>query len=286
MAFFKVIFLMSALCLSAFATYKLIRVFLLFIARKKQERQVGAALKSKRAARGAQDSQNSQGNRSEFHVKLQALLEKLEKFNKCSFIEKKIKNYSQARYAKRLRNEMPEAIRFLCIALDSGSSLIQAFKYAAQNCNNPLAHELQNTVWDLEAGQSFDEAMQKLKARCKSSEFAYLAAAMEIQHCSGGSMSIILQSVSESLQQSTALEQKLATKTAQARLSARIVAIMPFALLVLLIIFSPGYMGMFFSSALGILMLVCAFCLEFAGLFLIRRFMTIDLNAHLGGDLT
>lgn len=176
---------------------------------------------------------------------------------------------------------MPELLRLLCIALDSGSSLVMALRYAADNCDEPLAGELKRTVWDLESGQGFDEALEKLRGRTGGSEFAYLAVAMEIQHQSGGSLTTILQNVSTLLQQAAELKGDLRTKTAQGRLSSRIVALMPFALLGILSVFSPGYLTGFLASPLGICLFALAMLLEATGILLVRRALAIDFTVDL-----
>lgn len=190
----------------------------------------------------------------------------------------------KAREKKRieeLQKGMPEVLRLLCIALESGSSLVMALRYAANNCEDPLASELKRTVWDLEAGQGFDEALEKLRARTGGSEFAYLAVAMEIQHQSGGSLANILESVSTLLQQSAELKEDLHTKTTQGRLSSRIVALMPFALLGILSTFSPGYLVEFLSSPLGVCLFALAILLEVVGVLLVRRALAIDFTVDL-----
>lgn len=182
---------------------------------------------------------------------------------------------------EELQRGMPEVLRLLCIALESGASLVMALRYAADNCEEPLASDLKRTVWDLEAGQGFDEALEKLRARTGGSEFAYLAVAMEIQHQSGGSLTNILESVSTLLQQSAELKEDLRTKTAQGRLSSRIVALMPFALLGILSVFSPGYLTSFLSSPLGICLFAFAILLEVVGVLLVRRALAIDFSIDL-----
>lgn len=187
----------------------------------------------------------------------------------------------EKKHVEELQRGMPELLRLLCIALDSGSSLVMALRYAADNCDEPLAGELKRTVWDLESGQGFDEALEKLRTRTGGSEFAYLAVAMEIQHQSGGSLTTILQNVSALLQQTAELKEDLRTKTAQGRLSSRIVALMPFALLGILSVFSPGYLTGFLASPLGVCLFGLAMLLEAAGIFLVRRALAIDFTVDL-----
>ena len=181
--------------------------------------------------------------------------------------------------AEALRACMPDMLRLFGIALQAGSSLVTALEYAAENCEEPLAGELRKTVWDLKSGQGFDEAMRKLRERTGGQEFSYLAVAMEIQHQSGGSLGGVLSTVSTSLRNVSELEDKLQTQTAQGRLSARVVAVMPLVVLAALVLVSPGYLADFFTSPLGVVMLMLACVLEVAGILMVRRVLAIDLSS-------
>lgn len=183
-----------------------------------------------------------------------------------------------ARHQRELRQTLPQAVRLLCIALDSGNSLLQALEYAAKNSNGAIARELRRAVWDVKAGKSFEEAMEGLRRRTGGSEFSCLAVAMEIQHRCGGTLSQILRSVSQMLQQSAELEEELVTKTTQAQLSARVVALMPIVVVALLSVVSPGYLGQFFESVPGAALLAMAVILEVAGIVLVRRSMAVDVD--------
>lgn len=196
-------------------------------------------------------------------------------------ISRMLGGYRHRKRVEALEQGMPEVLRLLCTALESGSSLVMALRYAADNCSEPLAGELKRTVWGLEAGQGFDEALEKLRQRTGGSEFAYLAVAMEIQHQSGGSLTDILESVAGLLQQTAELKDDLRTKTAQGRLSSRIVTIMPFALLAILSVFSPGYLTGFLSSPLGVCLFVLALLFEAAGIVLVRRALAVDFSVDL-----
>ena len=192
-------------------------------------------------------------------------------------LSKVIKKIQARKYSHALQVAMPQGMRLLCIALDAGSSLVKALDYTAQNREEPLASELKRVVWDLRAGQGFDEAMVHLSKRTGGTEFAYLAIAMEIQHKSGGSLGDVLQSVSKMLQQNIELTQDLQSKTAQARLSARVVSIMPIGLLVILSLITQNYIGIFFSSLLGVVMFFAACVLEILGIVLVRKSLNINL---------
>ncbi len=189
---------------------------------------------------------------------------------------------------KERRNEeisdaMPEMLRLMGMSLGSGAGLEQSIEYAARNCEGALGDELKKTVWDLKAGQGFAEAMESLRRRCPKSEFSYLAAVMDIQHRSGGSMGEVLLSLSDSLSSAAKLAEDLKVQTAQGRLSSRIVVAIPLVLGVVLTMMSPGYFLAFFESELGVLVLALAIGLECVGVVLVRRLCQVGISLHAGG---
>ena len=204
-------------------------------------------------------------------------LDSVKLIKQVPLLYKIVRKAKERKYSHALQVAMPQGMRLLCIALDAGSSLVKALDYTAQNCEEPLAGELKRVVWDLRAGQGFDEAMAHLSKRTGGTEFAYLAIAMEIQHKSGGRLGDVLQSVSKMLQQNIELTQDLQSKTAQARLSARVVSLMPIVLLVILSLLTQNYIGIFFSTPIGIVMFFAACVLELLGIVLVRKSLNINL---------
>lgn len=201
-----------------------------------------------------------------------------ELLNRLPPVRRAVARAQGRRRRQQLRQSLPQALRMLCIALDAGNSLVKALEYAAKNSSGPMARELKGALWDMQAGRSFEEAMEALRQRTGGSEFSCLAVAMEVQHRCGGTMGAILESVSGMLQQNAELEEELTTKTTQAQLSAKVVACMPLAVLVLLSLVSPGYLGQFFESAAGVALLVIALVLELVGLVLVRQSLDVGLE--------
>ena len=91
-------------------------------------------------------------------------------------------------------------------------------------------------------------------------------------------MAAVLESVSSMLQQNAEIEEELATKTTQAQLSAKVVALMPLVVLALLSVVSPGYLGRFFESSAGVALLLMAVVLELVGVVLVRQSLDIGLE--------
>ena len=130
-------------------------------------------------------------------------------------------------------------------------------------------------VWDIKGGRSIETALDGFQQRVQVPELRFVSVAMEVQHKSGGSLHPIIATAVGAARESFELERSLQVKTAQARLSARVVGFMPLALVLALSVISPGYFSGFASSAFGMAMLVAAVVLDVAGLMFIRSIMSV-----------
>ena len=69
------------------------------------------------------------------------------------------------------------------------------------------------------------------------------------------------------------LARQLKVQTAQARLSARVVTVLPFALLAVLSLLSPGFLDPLFSNAMGWIVLAFALLLQVGGIVWVRSIL-------------
>lgn len=190
-----------------------------------------------------------------------------------------------AAYARRegqhrgelLRQQLPSALSSIAVSLGAGKSLQQALSYAAGRAPEPLASELQQTVFDIDAGRSLEEATALLEKRTAVRELAFVTCALSIQQRTGGSLKEILDSASRSVCDAFDLKRTLRVQTAQAKLSARIVTAMPFLLLGAFTLISPGYLMVFFHSLAGIVIFCVAILLDVCGLVAIRRLLSVEV---------
>ena len=118
-----------------------------------------------------------------------------------------------------------------------------------------------------------DEALANIEQHCEISDVRFMAVALEIQHLTGGALKDLLASAATAIRSDLELKRSLKVQTAQSQLSARIVSLLPLALVVLLSLAMYGYLATFFSSAEGFALLVVAAILEVSGILLVRRIL-------------
>ena len=91
-------------------------------------------------------------------------------------------------------------------------------------------------------------------------------------------MKRVLDAASGSVESQIELRRSLRVQTAQAKLSARVVSVMPFVLIALFSLVSDGFLEPFFESALGLATLALALGMQAAGIAMVRRMLKVEVS--------
>lgn len=177
-----------------------------------------------------------------------------------------------------LRDAVPEALRSMGVCFQSGLSLLQTFQHIARETAGPLHTLFERAAHQLEVGQSADDALAILRSGSSVPELAFVAVALDVQHQAGGSMRRVLEAARETVESQIELRRSLRVQTAQARLSARVVSIMPFVLVALFSLISEGFLTPFFESPLGLALLGIALGMQVAGIMIVRQTLKVDVG--------
>lgn len=188
------------------------------------------------------------------------------------------KNAAEKR-AVALRDEIPDALRSLGVCFKVGLSLMQTLRQTGSEMQGPLGEVFLAAARTLESGGTASEALALFRGRPGTPELAFVAVALDVQHQVGGSLLHVLEAARESVEGEIELSRSLKIQTAQARLSARIVTLMPFALIALFSLMSPGFLSPFFASVGGMALLAVALAMQAGGVLLVRR--SLDVAATL-----
>lgn len=176
------------------------------------------------------------------------------------------------------RDEIPDALRSLGVCFRAGLSLMQTLRQTGSELKGPLGEVFLSAARILETGGTATEALALFKRRADTPELAFVAVALDVQHTSGGSLAHVLDAARESVEGEIELAQALKVQTAQAQLSARIVTFMPFVLVALFSLVSPGFLMPFFASFAGLALLAVALVMQAAGVMLVHRMLDVGVG--------
>lgn len=175
-----------------------------------------------------------------------------------------------------VREAVPGALESMAACFGSGFTLLQTFNQVAHDTPGVLGATFERSAHVLETGGSAQRALAELREGSNAADLAFVAIALDVQHESGGSMRQVLEAAGDSVKGELALRRSLRVQTAQAKLSARIVVVMPFILVAMFSLASPDFLTPFFSSALGYAMLALAIIMQVAGVVLVNRALSVD----------
>lgn len=186
-------------------------------------------------------------------------------------------NHQYDTQRERLREAIPETLQSMKACFQVGYTLAQTIHEVRQGTTGPLGEIFKEVEGVLETGGSTEDALNTLKKKASEPELIFLAAALDIQHKTGSSMQQVLEITRQSVTDETELKRTLKTQTAQAKLSAQIVTIMPFALIGVFSLVSPGFLDPFFESSLGIILLICALAMQVIGISIVRKLLKVEV---------
>lgn len=176
----------------------------------------------------------------------------------------------------QMREEIPEAMRAMETCFRSGLSLPQTLAQTAKECPGNLGKLFSVAAKRLELGATPTEALSVMRGNTQVPELAFVSVALDVQHQSGGSIAPVLEAARDSVASELDLLRSLRVQTAQAKLSAGIVTVMPFILVALFSLMSPDFLAPFFQSLIGMGLLALALIMQLSGVLIVRRMLKID----------
>src|SRR2546428_9774937 len=111
-----------------------------------------------------------------------------------------------------------------------------------------------------------------------SDDFRWAVLAVNIQREVGGNLAEILDTVADTLRERATMRRQIKVLTAEGRLSAWVLALLPLAIGLYMAAVNPHYIGVLFTTTVGLVMLITAFALLGAGILWMRKIVDIDVS--------
>ncbi len=110
-----------------------------------------------------------------------------------------------------------------------------------------------------------------------SEDFRWTVMAIEIQREVGGNLSEVLQTVADTMVARNRLRGEVRALTAEGRISAIVLVLIPVALFAFLFVTNPNFLEPLLTNPIGVAALVIAGLLMIVGVFWLRRLVKIEV---------
>ncbi len=183
----------------------------------------------------------------------------------------------RARAARLIKIEaqLPEAADFLARAMRAGHSFTNVLQMVGTELPEPLSGEFRAAHEEINYGVPMNEALYNMADRIPLTDLRYLIIAVVIQRESGGNLAEILGNISHIIRERLKLIGKVRVLSAEGRLSAWILGLMPFCAMAFLALLNPAYVGVLWTDPTGIKMLWASAGMLLIGALWIRRLIHI-----------
>ena len=151
----------------------------------------------------------------------------------------------------RIEHQLPEAADFIARALRAGHSFINVLQIVGNELPEPLAGEFRIAREEINYGVPMNEALHGLAARIPLTDLRYLVIAVLIQRDSGGNLAEILGNISGIIRARLKLVAQVRVLSAEGRMSAWILGLLPFGVMGVMTVSSPHYVSMLWTDPSG-----------------------------------
>jgi tight adherence protein B len=184
-------------------------------------------------------------------------------------------SFRRDRRLKKIETQLPDALDLITRALRAGHAFGSGLKMAGDEMAEPISGELRIVHEEVNFGVSMERALSHLSDRVPITDLRYFVVAVLIQRESGGNLTEILTNLSRLIRERHKLLAKVRVLSAEGKMSAWVLAAMPFALAGILNILNPQFISLLWTDPLGISMVKYLLAMMLFGILVMRKIVKI-----------
>jgi len=184
--------------------------------------------------------------------------------------------FKAARRNAKFGEQLSDALMIMAGALRSGFGVGQAIDTVAEEMDDPLGAEFRRAILETRLGRDIEDALEGIAIRVQNEDFEWVIDAMRINRQVGGDLAQILDQVGETIRARNRLKRQVSALTAEGRMSALVLGLLPIGMALILYSSNPDYMDPLFSRTIGWVMLGVATALLVVGALWLKKLIDIE----------
>ena len=177
----------------------------------------------------------------------------------------------------RFEKQLPDALGLIARALRAGHAFASGMKLASEEFGDPLGPEFEETLDEINFGLSVPEALKNLAQRVDCPDLSFFVVSVILQKETGGNLAEIIEGLAHLIRERFKFRRKVRVLSAEGRLSAIILVILPLFLFGFLYSTQRGFLNPLFSDPIGRVLVWIFGALMILGVLLIRRIIKVDV---------
>lgn len=181
------------------------------------------------------------------------------------------------RRQSKLESQLPEAIDVFVRGLRAGHPVSAAIRLVGRELPDPIGSEFKIAADEMTYGLDLETAMNNMSARVGQQDLALVVIAIGIQVRTGGNLAEILGNMSNVVRERLKLRMKARALSAEGRMSAIMLSLLPIVLFGILLIIAPSYYGEVWDVPVVKPLLIAAAFWMIVGNFIMSRMVNFEI---------
>jgi len=178
---------------------------------------------------------------------------------------------------EKFQRQLPEALELIARSLKAGHAFPSGMKLAADEFDDPLGPEFDETLNEINFGVSVPDALKNLTDRIDCPDLKFFVISVILQRETGGNLAEIIESLAYIIRERFKLYGKVKILAAEGKLSAIILVAIPFLLIIILRFINPDYINTLFTEPAGRIMAGIAACMMVMGILVMKKMVNIKV---------
>jgi len=193
----------------------------------------------------------------------------------CALVPLLLARRARRRRLARIEEQLPDAADFIARALRAGHSFSNVLQIVGNELPEPLSGEFRIAREEINYGVPLSEALHNMAARIPLTDLRYLVIAILIQRETGGNLAEILGNIAHIIRGRLRLAAQVRVLSAEGRMSAWILGLLPLAVCGMLMLVNPKYVMVLWTDPTGIKLLWTALGMICIGVIWLKKMIRI-----------
>jgi tight adherence protein B len=178
---------------------------------------------------------------------------------------------------EKFQRQLPEGLELIARSLKAGHAFPSSMKMAADEFDDPLGPEFEETINEINFGVNVPDALKNLAERVDCADLKFFVISVILQRETGGNLAEIIESLAYIIRERFKLYGKIRTLAAEGKLSAIILGSLPFVVMIAIHFTSPAYIRVLFTDPAGKIILGISAFMMALGIFVMKKLVNIEV---------
>jgi tight adherence protein B len=186
-------------------------------------------------------------------------------------------SFKEGRRTSAFLERMPDTLQLMAGGLRAGHSLPQSVDAVVRQGSEPISGEFNRALIETRLGVPLEDALDGVAARMRSVDFGWVVMAIRIQRDVGGNLAEVLSTVSATLRERARLRRQVRVLSAEGRLSAWILGLLPVVFFAYLVTLRREYVQPLWHDPMGIVLIVGMLVMLAVGTLWLRKVVKVEV---------